>query len=368
VADSHDPTDFPAVFSAFPRRLLSPRGGWDVPCPCLQYHRNADRRWSARLWRQGAQMRFWCGRGCRWKDACEATGTRTTDWWLNQGRTMSGSLSAPKVVAEYNYYDYWDGTKRLAYQVVRTDPKGFFQRRPAPVGAGWVAHMGECWAWPRDSGARWEAVNFHDRDGKPIPPPQAGAIHVLPVRRVLYRWPDLRERPDAPVYVVEGEKAADAVAALGYVAVCSPGGAGKWPAGFGGHFVGRRVAVLQDNDDPGEAHAALVAGSLVMYGAAEIRVLRPNVYGFDLGAGEDVYDWLARVASDEQLGPLKAREVRRKQLAVMSRRFPSLTWKAGEKYDPVNDHGNVQRTVVKGERKQNAARAKLASTTDPILG
>jgi hypothetical protein len=201
------------------------------------------------------------------------------------------------VVAEYSYYDFSPtGQKRLAYQVVRTEPKGFFQRRPAPDGKGWVTSWAS--AGPgRGTGARWEATN-HDRTASPYTPPSPGAVLLLPVRRVLYHWPELRGRPDDPVYVVEGEKAADAIAALGFLAVCSPGGAGKWPAGFGGHLTGRRVAILPDNDEPGEEHAALVAGSLVVYHAAEVRVLMPNWQGFDLGPGEDVYDWLRRVAPD----------------------------------------------------------------------
>jgi hypothetical protein len=43
--------------------------------------------------------------------------------------------SAPRrrIVAEYNYTDE---AGRLLYQVVRTEPKGFFQRRPN--GNGWI--------------------------------------------------------------------------------------------------------------------------------------------------------------------------------------------------------------------------------------
>jgi hypothetical protein len=370
VPDSHDPSDFPVVFQSFPRRLASPRGGWDIPCPCLARHRNQDRRWSARLWRQGKQLRFWCGRGCKWAEAVEATGTRTTDWWINEGRTMSGSfVPASKPVAEYSYYDFSPtGQKRLAYQVVRTEPKGFFQRRPAPDGKGWVNFMGKCWTWIDLNGKR----QTMSHESHPHPGIAQGAVLLEPVRRVPYHWPELRGRPDDPVYVVEGEKAADAIAELGFLATCSPGGAGKWPVGFGGHLTGRRVAILPDNDEPGEEHAALVAGSLVVYHAAEVRVLMPNWQGFDLGPGEDVYDWLRRVAPDSE--GLAAHDKRRRALSALTRRFDCLVRQKGQIIDTTNAGTlNYKATAVKGEKRgggkyTNAARAKVASTTDPVLG
>ena len=46
------------------------------------------------------------------------------------------------------------------------------------------------------------------------------------VERVLYRLPEVLAAGE--VWVVEGEKDADSLAALGIVATCNAGGAGKW--------------------------------------------------------------------------------------------------------------------------------------------
>lgn len=370
MSDAQDVAAFPAVFAAFPVRLASHRGGWDVPCPVIHNHRRSDQRWSARLWRKGQQLRFWCGRGCTWREACEATATKTTDWWINQGRTMSGSIPQQKIAATYDYYDFSPtGERRLAYQVVRYDPKAFSQRRPAPDGKGWINLMGEVWAW-KDFNERWNAVPYRDRDGNPVPKPGAmsGCVHLLPIRKVPYRLADLRARPDHPVVVVEGEKAADALAALGYVATCSPGGAGKWPMDFGGYLVGRRVVVAADNDEPGLLHAAMVAGSALLYGVSSLRLLRPGNHGFDLQPGADLFDWLDAAANERSLGPLAAGLRRKEVFNLLVRRFPELTWKAGEvqKVEEVD-----QTTHIKGEnkgRKQNYQRARVAATTTPILG
>ncbi len=56
-----------------------------------------------------------------------------------------------------------------------------------------------------------------------------------------YRLPELAAAdPRRSVFVVEGEKDADRLAALGAVATCNPGGAGKWRPEFGAHLAGRR--------------------------------------------------------------------------------------------------------------------------------
>ena len=159
-------------------------------------------------------------------------------------------------------YDYFDADGALAFQVVRMAPKDFRQRRPDGAG-GWV----------------WKMKG---------------------VALVPYRLPDLMAAPpNAPVFVVEGEKDADALHALGLVATCNPGGAGKWQPEFGQWLRGRDVVVLPDNDDAGEAHARDVAAKLAG-AAASIRVISLP----DLPAKGDVSDWLAAGGTREALARL----------------------------------------------------------------
>ena len=146
-------------------------------------------------------------------------------------------------------YDYFDADGELRYQVLRYEPRRFLQRRPN--GDDWVYNM--------------EGV-------EPLP----------------YRLPDLLANPEAPVFIVEGEKCADILAKHGLVATTSHGGAGKWREPLNQFFADRRVIVLPDNDEPGARHADLVIEQLFPV-AKEIK--RVELQG--LPAKGDVADWFA---------------------------------------------------------------------------
>ena len=106
------------------------------------------------------------------------------------------------------------------------------------------------------------------------------------VRRVLYRLPQLAAADAAAwVFIVPYERDADAVAALGLVATCCPGGPGEWSRGGGlswerkwlldwSVLAGRRVVIVIPNSGNVIAWvhvddlAARLAGK-----AAEIRIL-----------------------------------------------------------------------------------------------
>jgi uncharacterized protein (DUF927 family) len=112
-----------------------------------------------------------------------------------------------------------------------------------------------------------------------------------PAPRALYGLPGLAARPDAPVLVVEGEKAADAAAALfpDHVCMTWPGGAKAAGNGDWSVLAGRDVAVWGDNDAPGRLAIAAVVAALLAAGAASVVVVdvpadwrKPN--------GEDGWD------------------------------------------------------------------------------
>lgn len=123
------------------------------------------------------------------------------------------------------------------------------------------------------------------------------------VRLVPYRLPELIEAiaDDRPVYVVEGEKKADALAKIGLAATCNPAGAGKWPAHFAEFFAGARVIILPDNDEPGRKHADQVAANIADV-AASVMVLELP----DLPPKGDVVDWLAEGGTAAELAELAA--------------------------------------------------------------
>lgn len=152
---------------------------------------------------------------------------------------------------EVGWYDYRDEDGALLFQVVRYDPKDFRQRRPDGAG-GWIWNMNG-------------------------------------VRPCLYRLPELLKLPKGNlVYVCEGEKDAELLAALGYATTTNPGGTGMgWKDHYSETFEGMLVCVLEDNDEAGRKHVKKVKASLEKYRAARVEILRlPG-----LGAGGDTSDW-----------------------------------------------------------------------------
>ena len=110
--------------------------------------------------------------------------------------------------------------------------------------------------------------------------------------KIPYRLPELLEAPlDAWVLICAGEKDADTAAALGFVATTNSEGEspGKWTPDLNAWFVGRkRVAVMEDNDATGRAHALEVVGAMRSIGVPDVRVVTFR----ELPEHGDLTDWI----------------------------------------------------------------------------
>jgi hypothetical protein len=157
-------------------------------------------------------------------------------------------------------YDYTDEAGTLRFQVCRYEyeeggvrKKTFRQRRPFAEGS-------KEWVWS-----------------------------VKGVEQVPYRLTELIEATaqDVLVFVVEGEKDAENLAAKGIPATCNAMGAGKWPDELCEWFKGADVVILPDNDEPGRKHRDLVGSKLATV-ARRVRVL--DIPG--LPEKGDVTDWI----------------------------------------------------------------------------
>ena len=196
---------------------------------------------------------------------CQKAGVETSaqavDWLKEKGLLPSEPEKEPKS-RQSATYDYRDETGKLLFQVVRSEPKRFIQRRPVDTG--------------------WE-------------------YKVKGTRQVPYRLPELLAAPlTEPIYVVEGEKDADRLASLGLVATCNAGGAGKWRKAHSEPLKDRTVIVIPDNDDAGRDHAREVAKSLKGI-ASHVRTLElPG-----LPEKGDVSDWLDADGTVDQLASLR---------------------------------------------------------------
>jgi len=113
-----------------------------------------------------------------------------------------------------------------------------------------------------------------------------------------YRLPELLAAPsNATVEICEGEKDADALAALGLISTTNPGGAGKWTPDLNKWLSGfARANIYEDNDEAGRKHVAKVASELCGV-IPDIRVITFH----ELPERGDVSDWLQTGKTREEL-------------------------------------------------------------------
>jgi len=133
------------------------------------------------------------------------------EWQPTKTDRLHPIMNKPKIVCHYVYHDE-HGEPYL--RVTRKSDKTFSQ-------------------------SHWEIDGWEPK--KPSGPP------------VPYRLPDIISRPDETIWLVEGEKDADNLSALGLLATTAPGGGSAFPLtpDFGKWFDGRTVIAIADNDPTG---------------------------------------------------------------------------------------------------------------------
>jgi Protein of unknown function (DUF3631) len=120
--------------------------------------------------------------------------------------------------------------------------------------------------------------------------------------KIPYRLPQLiAASVPGVVYFCEGEKDADGLDKLGFVATtASEGAAAKWDPALTQYFKDRHVVILPDADRPGRAHAEKVAKAINGV-AASVRILDLYPERHD---GSDVSNWIADDSAGVKLAKL----------------------------------------------------------------
>ena len=104
------------------------------------------------------------------------------------------------------------------------------------------------------------------------------------MRRVLYRLPEVLAAET--VYVVEGEKDADALFDIGLVATTNACGAQQaWQSEWTQVLAGKKIIVLPDNDEPGLRRGAAITRKLQSQSIEVLLVRVPSPY-------KDISDFL----------------------------------------------------------------------------
>lgn len=227
-------------------------GKWMAVCPS---HDDRQASLSIRVGNDGRVL-LNCHAKCRTEDIVGAIGLKMTDLFAEPLK-REAPLVAPKRSSMVKSYDYTDAHGTLLFQTCRFEPKTFRQRRPDGQG-NWIYNL----------------------EG---------------IEPVLYNLPAVIEgiALGKIIHIVEGEKDADALIECGLIATTSPMGAGKWRDSYTKVFSNAAVAILPDNDEPGQKHAEQIAKDLTARGCTVKVVKLPG-----LPPKGDVSDWFAKPAAD----------------------------------------------------------------------
>lgn len=223
--------------------------GWQACCPA---HADSTPSLSIAEGDNGTIL-MKCHAGCDITDICAAIDIKPADLCVTKAR--------PEITETY---DYTDEKGVLLYQVCRFIPKDFRQRRPDPAKPGQ-------WIWSMQG-----------------------------QERVLYNLPAVIStiNEGRVVFLVEGEKDANALIGLGLTATCNPGGAGKWPSEFTEVLTGAKVIIIADKDKVGREHAEKICGYLATT-TESVRVIElPDRNG---AAVKDAYDWVSAGGTKDEL-------------------------------------------------------------------
>jgi len=199
-----------------------------------------------------------------------------------------------------------------------TNPR--MEARRAPTGQPHVSKAVARATRPRPEGTRYfpygpdqrvKRFDFAREDGTPdkrIRPEHRNAAGLWigtngpePIERV-YRRDDLTARPDAPVYIVEGEGCADALHDADVLAITWRGGCGQVRQAVP-HMIeavrGRDVTLAPDADSKGRA--AMLDIAMTLRGVAKsVRIV--NLYADE--SGRDIEDWLHEGGTVDRLTAL----------------------------------------------------------------
>jgi len=174
---------------------------------------------------------------------------------------------------------------------------------------------------------------------------------------ILYRLPDLMDerRKAETVYVVEGERDADALRSRGLLATTNPGGAGKWRPEYTRVLRDRDVVVLGDNDNKGIEHASAVAKALVGV-APSVRVMNFS----ELPPKADVSDFLVGGGTiDALMQRIEALPEYERPPDTSRRQSPTAAELVKKKFDPPR---HLVKNVVLAGCMILAARPKLGKS------
>ena len=284
--------------------------GWSSCCPA-----HDDRSPSLSI-STGADGRALvkCHAGCTVEAVCGALGLKQSDLFEKSERMQ---LAPPRARAA-NSVPTVTSTETAATEAAEPG-NGAAPRRDGPTFATPEATLA---AYERKHGVTSAHWHYHDangevvglvarwdteRDGKrekkilPASRGEDGQWRFTGMQgpRPLYALPELLAAPEGtPIFVVEGEKAADATRSLGVIATTSAHGSKSADKSDWSPLAGREIVILPDHDAAGDQYAERVAELAKAAGAKHVTVVWLSSLWAEMPAGGDMADFLAHRGGD----------------------------------------------------------------------
>lgn len=129
-----------------------------------------------------------------------------------------------------------------------------------------------------------KTYRLHKLDAQGRKQPTLGDARIVP-----YNLPALLDAKTAGrnIFLVEGEKAADAIKSIGMIATTAHTGAGSWPEAITEYFAGAQVIIVPDNDIAGWGYAHKAAEAILPI----VKSLKVVDLGLQ-GQGDDAYEFI----------------------------------------------------------------------------
>jgi len=218
------------------------RNQWQAKCPA-----HDDQNPSLSVSLNCAKILIHCHAGCTVDEICDSLKITPADLFLEPRKVPATPVIKPPVLREE--YPYQDEQGKTLFTVVRVEPgkngnKDIFSKEK-----------------------------------------------LQGIRRVPYQLPEIIKAEQ--VWIVEGERKADWLTKLGFIATCNPHGAEKWRDEYDQFFKGKDIVICPDNDEPGQRHCKQVVTHLKAV-AARVQIVKVPA------PHNDIVDYLKPIPEDKR--------------------------------------------------------------------
>jgi hypothetical protein len=230
-------------------------GQWLASCPVPGHGSgNGDKNPSLSITESEGKVLFHCHAGCDQREVFDAVRERNLLQSTPKREEISYTQHQQPVLEKEWVYRAEDGTELFTKRRYKTS----------------------------DAKGKTYSIHRVDASGKRV----AGLKNT---RIVPLNLPELlaAKKAGKAIYLVEGEKAADALTSIGAVATTSHTGAGSWPTEITQYFAGANVVVIPDHDEPGRSYAKRAIAHLLPV-VKSIRYLDLNL----MMEGDDAHEWV----------------------------------------------------------------------------